>query len=217
MRNIIALFLAFVVLGGAFAFGYRLAPPQPEMWVTVDPATPATMSFEQQIRAQAMPTVRPLKGPNGVCSAVVISTGYAVTALHCEEAGDAKVDGHPVAKWHKFSAKDIALVEVPGLLCPCATLGKQALVGERVAAVGFPYGVGSVVTYGEAQGDVIYKDERYMHHTAYTMPAMSGGGVFAVRNRRVVLLATTSKAADTSALSVTVEGVPIRPAEIERP
>jgi len=178
-------------------------------------AVEARTTFEQDMRADAAPTVRLLKGANGSCSAVAISTGVAVTALHCKEASDAKVDGHPVAKWIEFSTKDIAVVEVPGLLCPCATLGKKAPAGERVAALGFPYGVGLSMRYGWVEGDITYQDEVYLHHTAYTDPGMSGGGVFTVRKGRVVLVAITSRSAGSSALSVTVEGVPVRPAEIE--
>jgi len=207
--------LAFI-LGAAFAAGMtparsvRISVP-----AVVAPATPAPLPFEALARAEAVPTVRILKGDNGSCSAVVIATGYAVTALHCKEAGDAKVDGHSIAKWREFSTKDIAVVEVPGLLCPCATLGKKAQIGERVAAVGFAYGLGTLLSYGEAQGDLVYKDEVYLNHNAFTEPGMSGGGVFALREGRAVLVAVTSRAAGSSALSVTVEGVPVAPAGIE--
>jgi hypothetical protein len=221
MRDI-ALFIFGAALGVAFVFGSAWAPQEIETRTAsafvaplAKPATPAALPFETQIRSDAVPTVRLLKGANGSCSAVVIATGYAVTALHCKEAVDGKVDGHPIAKWTEFSTKDIAVVEVPGLICPCATPGKKALAGERVAALGFPYGVGLSTRYGWTDGDITYQDEVYAHHTAFTDPGMSGGGVFTVRKGRVVLVAITSKNAGNSALSVTVEGVPLRPAEVE--
>lgn len=164
-------------------------------------------TFEQRMRAEAAPTVRLLKGANGSCSAVVVAPGYALTALHCEQAIDPKVDGHPVTVWRKFSAKDIAVVKVPGLACPCASAGAKALAGERVSAIGFPYNIGLLLSYGESQGDVIYDDETYLLHTAATMPGMSGGGVFVIREGRVWLVAITSQAAVGAALSVTVDGL----------
>jgi len=173
----------------------------------LDAARQSVPTFEYTMRAEAAPTVRLLKGANGSCSAVVVAPGYALTALHCEQAFEPKVDGHPVAEWRKFSAKDVALVKVPGLACPCAVAGSKAPAGERVSAIGYPYTIGLLLSYGESQGDVNYDDETYMHHTAITMPGMSGGGVFALRGGRVYLVAVTSKASSGSALSVSVDGL----------
>jgi V8-like Glu-specific endopeptidase len=160
------------------------------------------------MRAEAAPTVRLLNAVNGACSAVVVAPGYALTALHCEQAFEPKVDGHPVASWRKFSAKDVALVRVPGLKCPCARVAPAAQPGERIAAIGFPFGIGLSVLYGESQGDVAYEDERYLHHSAPTMPGMSGGGVFVVRAGQVWLVAITSKGAPgASALSIPADGL----------
>lgn len=167
-------------------------------------------TFESQIRAEAGPTVRLMKGANGSCSAVVVAPGLALTALHCEQAFEPKVDGHLVSEWRKFSGKDVALVVVPGLTCPCASLSTPAPAGERLAAIGFPYGIGLAVTYGESQGDVIYEGERYLHHSAPTASGMSGGGVFVLREGRTWLVAITSRAApEASALSVPVAGLHI--------
>lgn len=193
MRKALGYFLA-AVFGAAFAVGASFPAP-------------ATPTFSQVMRAEAAPTVRLLKGANGACSAVVIAPGYALTALHCKEAIMPKVDGHAVAEWREFSVKDVALVRVPGLVCPCAAVGAEAPAGERVAAIGFPYAVGLMVSYGESQGDVFYEDERYLHHSAPTMQGMSGGGVFALRGGRIWLVAITSKGASNSALAVPVDGL----------
>lgn len=167
-------------------------------------------TFESRVRAEAAPTVRLMQGANGSCSAVVVAPGLAMTALHCEQAFEPKVDGHAVSRWIKFSSKDVALVTVPGLTCPCAILSTPAPAGERLAAIGFPYGIGLTVSYGESQGDVFYEGERYLHHTAPTASGMSGGGVFVVREGRTWLVAITSRAAQSaSALSVPVDGLPL--------
>ena len=167
----------------------------------------ATLPFEQTLREQAAPTVRILKGDSGNCSAVVVAPGYAFTARHCKDIVSSKVDGHPIAEWREFSSKDLAIVKVPGLLCPCAVASSPPLAGERVSAIGFPYGIGLTLTYGEAQGDVFYENERYAHHTAFTMPGMSGGGIFTLRGGRVILVAITSRSAGSSTLSVAVDGL----------
>ena len=173
----------------------------------LDTARQSVPTFEHIMRAEAAPTVRLLEGANGSCSAVVIAPGYAFTALHCKQVIDPKVDGHPVAEWREYSAKDVAVVKVPGLTCPCAATAAKAPAGERVSAIGFPYTVGLLLSYGESQGDVIYDDETYLHHTAITMPGMSGGGVFSLRRGRVWLVAITSKASSGSTLSVSVDGL----------
>lgn len=167
-------------------------------------------SFESQVRAEAGPTVRLMAGANGSCSAVVVAPGLAMTALHCEQAFEPKVDGHAVSRWIKFSQKDAALVVVPGLTCPCATLVAEPAfeAGERVAAIGFPHGVGSLISYGEAQDFVLYEGETYLHHSAPVVGGMSGGGVFVVREGRTWLLAITSRGSGTSSLAVPASGLP---------
>lgn len=75
---------------------------------------------------------------NKYCSAVVIKRNVAITAAHCLQNGMA-VDGLPaqsVEMW--LTHKDIAVLHVPGLKCPCATPGVRPAKGDQVLAVGFP-------------------------------------------------------------------------------
>lgn len=196
MRTFIAMFIG-AVLGAVAVFGAL-------------PAAPA-YSYETQMRAEAIPTVRIVtSSAEGGCSAVVVAPGYALSAQHCKGLPNMKVDGHAVAKIREYSSKDIVLLEVPGLGCPCASIAPtDAAPGERVAAVGFPYGIGPHMTYGESQGNVLFEGEQYLLHTAGTSPGMSGGGVFGIREGRVVLVAITSRSATggLAALSVNVSGL----------
>lgn len=78
-------------------------------------------------------------GEYKTCSAVVIAPDTALTARHCLRTG-LKVDGVPVLYAVAAGAEpeDIALLRAPGLKCPCAALGDQPKVGDKVVAVGFP-------------------------------------------------------------------------------
>jgi hypothetical protein len=78
------------------------------------------------------------KGDTKFCSAVVVSPGVAITAAHCLQNGMA-VDGlgaQSVERW--LTNKDIAVLHVYGLKCPCAKLGARPAKGDQVLAVGFP-------------------------------------------------------------------------------
>jgi S1-C subfamily serine protease len=72
------------------------------------------------------------------CSAVVIAPGIALTAAHCLQrhitVDGLKVDGIVAPA----DDKDIAVLRVPGLKCPCAVRGVRPAKGDQVLAVGFP-------------------------------------------------------------------------------
>jgi S1-C subfamily serine protease len=72
------------------------------------------------------------------CSSVVIAPGVALTAKHCV-AADLRVDSRKVSKIvMPADYKDIAVLHVPGLVCPCVPLGVRPAKGDQVLAVGFP-------------------------------------------------------------------------------
>jgi hypothetical protein len=97
------------------------------------------MSF--LVHAQPVESVRVVTSSEGdkYCSAVVIAPNFALTARHCTAIGMA-IDGIVVAyiSVAGSQAVDIALVNVPGLKCPCAALGGRPVYGTRVVAIGFP-------------------------------------------------------------------------------
>lgn len=121
----------------------------------------------------------------GACSAVVISPGAAYTAKHCLREV-LTVDGLPVTEAYSVPNKDLGLLTVPGLRCPCTKFRKVAPQrGDKLFAVGFPVGLGKVVTRGEANGRATYQNEPYLVSTIPVAPGMSGGGVFSADGRLV--------------------------------
>lgn len=74
-----------------------------------------------------------------VCSAVVIAPNRAVTARHCVSYGMA-VDGIlvEIIVIPGEQNRDMAVLFVPGLQCPCAEIGGRPVHGTRVVMVGFP-------------------------------------------------------------------------------
>ncbi len=184
-----ALLLAFTLLGAATGDDVR-AP-------------------DQQARAV---TLR-METKTGVCSLVVISPGVALTAAHCKpgaKEGVARVEQNgkwlPIRSWHIFPGTDLARVEVPGLNCPCAPLLQgKAQQDEAVIIVGYPYGIGQVLTRGDVQEPVIFENEALLLVTASAAGGNSGGGAFIVRGGRAYLLGITSRAAPEGHLVLVVD------------
>jgi V8-like Glu-specific endopeptidase len=118
----------------------------------------------------------------GACSAIVIAPGRLLTAAHCAEHEGFELDGKPVATVRLDAPKDLAIMSVEGLECPCASLASAPpALDEPVIIVGFPLGrvVGvQYVTLGRFQG--MHADGE-MALSAHAAPGNSGGGVFVYR------------------------------------
>lgn len=117
------------------------------------------------------------------CSVVMIAPQEALTARHCMkmEAPVVTIDGvqYPVTFAYGNPALDLALLIIPNAPCPCAKPSVNPIKeGDNVSLVGFPYGIGKVVTYGEFQGRVMIAGVEYAMITAPARPGNSGGGVF---------------------------------------
>jgi len=188
MRNIVALFLTGL---GGVALGAL-------MFAATIPPYRSYPSFEAVMRTEALPTVRLMKGRNGACSAVVVAPGYALTAKHCNAIVSPVVDGNPVQTTRDYGDKDVMLLTVPGLKCPCATVDTAPYVpGEAVASIGYPSALGPLIALGHMQGMVTNSDGvAFLMHTAYSGSGMSGGGLFVLRGGRVLLAALTSAGTD---------------------
>lgn len=73
------------------------------------------------------------------CSAVVIAPNVALTAGHCLRPDDEmRVDGKLVTVVKFPAGKDIAVLRVPGLACPCVSFGVKPQKGDQIIAVGYP-------------------------------------------------------------------------------
>lgn len=128
------------------------------------------------------------------CSVVVIEPDYALTARHCLSDG-MTVDGLSVEHISTVmtQGKDIAVLYVPGLQCPCASLGKRPVAGDKFLTIGFPAmdegkqrvteGVVDRVStlasrapwagvLGYALGEFVFSTEKVLDG------GMSGGGLF---------------------------------------
>jgi S1-C subfamily serine protease len=148
------------------------------------------------------------------CSAVVIRPGKVLTAKHCLAAADAPamltVDGLPAVGGAIIDSADIASLDIPGVQCPCAEVGKLPKVGDSVIAVGFGFGdepekartispVGRVFMVDllkkflpSAEGDPLGEALYIIVDAPIVQPGDSGGGLFARQDGRWKLVGINS-------------------------
>jgi S1-C subfamily serine protease len=131
----------------------------------------------------------------GGCSVVIISPNVVISAKHCMDIPQMVVQrqggpAHPVVAFNTHNTKDLAVLTVPMIGCPCArTTDVRAEMDELAYAVGFPYGIGNVLTVGHIQGRVFTPDgQEYLLATPNVNPGVSGGGLFVVRGDMVFLV-----------------------------
>ena len=123
------------------------------------------------------------------CSAVVVAPGKALTAAHCSIITDMVLKRgdklYPVISFTPDpTGRDLAFLEVNGLECPCAfRVSFPAEIDEPAIVVGYPHGIGQVLTYGLIQGRFKnpFTNEEYLITTAQVAPGNSGGPLFVVR------------------------------------
>lgn len=162
-------------------------------------------------REDAVATVHKMHDPTNSCSAVMIAPERALTARHCMtmDAPVVTINGvdYPVSHAYGNPALDLALLVIPDAPCPCAKPAPVAVKsGEKVMVIGYPYGIGRVVTYGEMQERVVIGDVVYVMITAPARPGNSGGGVF---NEKGELLGIVSLGDMTGYLTFFVEIEPL--------
>ena len=169
--------------------------------LTVRPAFGAHRPVNHPIREAVAATVHKFHDPVlGIsCSAVMVAPERAITAAHCLNmtAPVLTIDGYEYAVTEGYAAspRDVAILIVPGAPCPCARIADTPLeAGDPVAAVGYPFGMALVVTYGEMQARVVLPEDgqEYLVVTSLGAPGNSGGGIF---NQYGELVGITSKGA----------------------
>lgn len=206
---IAAIVIVFVTLtgcggggGGAGVIGNAKADTPSSTPVVVDSSiTPAAVKL-------ARATVRKLAFPGATtdsnCSAVVMREGVAVTAAHCILGQTATVSGLAVTSI-STTVGDAAEVQVPGLACPCAEALPGVTEQDRpVVAIGFPYNLIQVATFGTLQGAIDYSGTTLLLATAPIAPGDSGGGLFVVQNGRPYLVGILSATTTVGGLSFAV-------------
>lgn len=175
---------------------------------TSHPAKVAALTVVQMMDAEG----------EGYCSAVVVQPGIALTAKHCQVGGPGWLEQNgqllPVAEWKLDTARDLALLTVPGLQCPCAQLAPKAAVesGAPIVILGYPNGGPLAATYGWIVGRIqvgarlgIQAGE-YVFVSGHAIGGNSGGGLFLVLDGAPRLFGITSAADknNTSVLAVEV-------------
>lgn len=123
-------------------------------------------------------------GENGVCSAVQITKTTLLTAAHCKN-DNMSVAGRKAVILKVDESKDLMLLFVPGLPGNGIPLASKApSVDSEVVVVGFPLGLGEVLTEGRVQSFIINPEipSYVMLMTAPIVFGNSGGPMFVKEN-----------------------------------
>jgi V8-like Glu-specific endopeptidase len=153
-------------------------------------------------------------GVRGSCSAVVIAPEKALTAAHCITIPEMALqydDGQlfPVlGALPDVLGRDLATLSVPGLVGPTAvTTSYPVQTDELIYAVGYPYGIGNVLTVGQFQFRVNNADDgfQYLLSTVMVGPGNSGGALFVVRDGVPYLIGIIVAFAGSPYLAIAIE------------
>lgn len=151
------------------------------------------------VRHATTAAVHKMHEPGVSCSAVMIAPERALTAAHCLNMTSPvlTIEGvdYPITEGYAASPRDLAILFVPGAPCPCAVVSLYpSEEGDALLAVGYPYGLARVVTYGEFQARIVLEEDgqEYILTTTLGAPGNSGGGLF---NDRGELIGITVKGA----------------------
>ena len=152
------------------------------------------------------------EAPGMNCSAVVVAPEIALTAGHCADIPSPQLELEnglllPVESVNALEDRDLAVMIVPGLECPCAFIdyANPALKDEIAYAVGYPYGLMQILTIGHIQGRETSEGPEYLLSTTPLAPGNSGGGLFVVRDGYVYLVGITVAYAGTNHIGASME------------
>ena len=137
-----------------------------------------------------------VENTQGTCSGVVVGKtskgSLLLTAAHCDGTV-VKVDGVVALKLKKDVKRDLLLLFVPKDLGPALKVGKMPALDEKVATVGFPMGIGEVVTEGRVQTHTSESLTDYMLVTTPGIFGNSGGPVVVRRGMSYELVGIVSR------------------------
>ena len=202
LKSLIASFLAlFIVFSSVVANSSEDAQVQ-------------ALSSTQKAREVVVKLVSLDPAIGSTCSAVIIAPARALTAAHCISIPDMALkydDGRvfPVlAALPDIMGRDVATLLVPDLVGPTAlTTDRPIEQDEFVYAVGYPYGIGNVLTVGNFQFRTYNPEEEryYLISTVMVAPGNSGGALFVVRDGVPYLVGIVVAYASSPHLAVSVE------------
>jgi len=134
----------------------------------------------------------------GSCSMVVIAPGLALTAAHCQDLqltkGFVKMEDGQTYEVAGLvpdpTGRDLAVMHIPEISCPCAEMALYpARMDEAAVVVGYPLGIGQIITTGFIQSRYTSADgEDFLFATTPVAPGNSGGGLFVVRQGKAYLV-----------------------------
>jgi S1-C subfamily serine protease len=143
---------------------------------------------EEDISGLRQATVKIEIGGNSTCSGVIVAPEHVLTAAHCvsENLSVMRVQGLEVEQSVKNAERDIALLIVPEIGCPCAPVATaRPAIDTKVIVVGFPMNFAQYLTEGRLMG-AITDPQATPHIRKYFMATSvpisfgnSGGPVFA--------------------------------------
>jgi S1-C subfamily serine protease len=148
------------------------------------------------------------------CSAVVVAPARALTANHCIDIPDMALelnDGSKLAvtvALPDLLGRDLALLIVPDLKGPYAqTTDSRVERDETLYAVGYPFGLGNVLTIGFLQLRVYNLEDGqwYLLSTTHVAPGNSGGGLFVIRDGIPYLVGITVAHVGSPHIAASVE------------
>lgn len=118
---------------------------------------------------------------SGSCSGVFIKENIMLTAAHCD-ASEMTVAGKQAVKLKKDDRRDLMLLYVPLESKTVDVALREARLDEKVVVVGYPLGVGSMLTEGLSQGLKTIPEagspEEFLLASAPIGPGNSGGPLF---------------------------------------
>lgn len=140
------------------------------IWLKVNPAF-----GENAVKVAFDRNVLVTNSENGTCSGFIIETGVVLTAKHCVQTNEIKVDGVIVSKVIQSEKRDVARLEVKTKPFKRIAFARNISLGDEVRMVANPNGhVG-----WSFNGEISYLEkERGIAHTSFIgAPGTSGAGV----------------------------------------
>jgi S1-C subfamily serine protease len=178
--------------------------------------------FTDLVTSAVRVSVRKLDNAVGFGSGVVLAPGIVLTAQHVTFGGKLRIDDGKALSETIADAggtRDIAILRFPKAeaACPCAYIADYpAMLDEPVWVVGYPAGIGQVVTIGTSQGTMdvtlytAYGPERFGERlvlTARVIGGNSGGGVFVLRGGMFQLVGIIVEGDNFFALAIPLQDI----------